>query len=332
MVNKITDLYLEKHMAIHRNREMSQFFTQQAAHYEAELKQADQELENFVQSNQSSLLPIQKEAALRRGNDVEAAVEDLHSQIRDAEERASELSKQLRALPPTINTQNRSARNDALIQNLKSSLVQLQNKRTELLTRYDAGYRLVREVDQQIDDTSQAIHREMNPEVVERVDALNPVRQTIEAELLRTESLIAGLKAKRSVVAGDDRRNRSKQQTLAHLTARDEELHRRVKIAEENYLLYQKRQEEARIAEALDRQKFLNVSVVERAVPPALPDARHRMFIALLGLLLAVLISIAAALIVDYLDRPVHSPTELTEAAGLPVLASVSGKGEDRGY
>src|SRR5262249_34170254 len=280
------------HMAIHRNRETSRFFTEQAAYYQNELKRAEQALESFVQHNQSSLLPMQKEAALKRGNDIEAAVEDTNSQVRDAEERATELRKQLRALPSVLNTQNRSARNDPLIQNLKSSLLQLQNKRTELLTKYEPGYRLVREVDQQIADTTQAINREMNPEVVDRVDALNPVRQTIEAELFHTESLIAGLRARQRVVAGDHRRYRSKQQVLALLTARDEDLHRRVKIAEENYLLYQKRQEESRIAEALDRQKFLNVSVVQRAMPAALPDDRHRLFIGLLGVLFAMLISI----------------------------------------
>jgi uncharacterized protein involved in exopolysaccharide biosynthesis len=328
VVNKMSDLYLEKHMAIHRNRETSEFFTKQAAYYQTELTQAEKDLQDFEQHHQSSLLEMQKESALKRGNDVEAAVEDTNSQIRDAQDRARELMKQLNTLTPTVNSQNRSARNEPLIDHLKSLLVELGNKRTELLGKYEPGYRLVQEIDRQIRDTNAALDREMNPQVVDRVDTLNPVRQSIEAELLRTESVIAGLKARQQAVTGDHRRYRSKEQSLGRLTAQNEDLHRRVKIAEENYLLYQKRQEEARIAEALDRQKFLNVSVVERGVPPALPADRHRSLIALLGLLIAALVAIAAALTVDHLDRPVQFAPQLSEVTGLPVLASVSRSGD----
>jgi len=324
VVNKAADLYIEKHMAIHRNRETSEFFTKQASYYQNELKQAEKDLQDFEQRNQSSLLEMQKEATLRRGNDVEAAVEDTDSQIRDAEDRARELMRQLGALSPTVNSQSRSARNEPLIQHLKATLVDLQNKRTELVAKYDPTYRLVQEIDQQIRDTNAALDKEMNPQVVDRVDALNPVRQSIEAELLRTNSVIAGLKAKELAVATHHRQYRSKQQTLTGLTARDEDLHRRIKIAEENYLLYQKRQEEARIAEAMDRQKFLNVSIVERATTPALPADRHRMLIGLLGLFVAALISIAAALTVEHFDRPVEFAPQLSEISGLPVLASMT--------
>ncbi len=160
--------------------------------------------------------------------------------------------------------------------------------------------------------------------MVDRVEALNPVRQSIESDLLHTESIVAGLKAKQRTVAGDNQRYRSKQKQLALLTAHDEDLRRHVKIAEENYLLYHKRQEEARIAEELDRQKFLNVSIVERAAPPALPADRHRSLIALLGLLVASFLALTAALVADYLDRPVRDAAHLEEASGLPVIASLT--------
>jgi len=49
---------------------------------------------------------------------------------------------------------------------------------------------------------------------------------------------------------------------------------------------------------------------------------------ALLGMFLAMLISIATALIADHLDRPVHSAEDLAEAAGIPVFATVSRSGD----
>ena len=54
----------------------------------------------------------------------------------------------------------RNSDNPQLLQQLKSTLLNLQLKRTELLTKYEPTYRLVQEVDQQIADAKNAISAE----------------------------------------------------------------------------------------------------------------------------------------------------------------------------
>jgi len=49
-------------------------------------------------------------------------------------------------------------------------------------------------------------------------------------------------------------------------------LQRDKKEAEDNYQLYAKKREEARIADELDRQKITNVSIAEAATVPQLPS------------------------------------------------------------
>ena len=53
--------------------------------------------------------------------------------------------------------------------------------------------------------------------------------------------------------------------------AQQDDLVRDVKTAEDNYLLYLRKREEARISDALDSKRIVNVSIAEAATVPALP-------------------------------------------------------------
>ncbi|MDP8980806.1 MAG: Wzz/FepE/Etk N-terminal domain-containing protein [Acidobacteriota bacterium] len=321
VVNTMADLYLEKHTAIHRNRETSEFFAEKSKQYGTQLEEAQRNLAAFEQSKGASMLDQQKDASLKRRADLQTSLNDVRSQMREAEDRAKTLRAQLKALPSTVNSENRSARNESLIEKLKTMQLQLENRRTELLTKYDPGYRLVQEVDQQIRDTRAALDRELAPRVVDKVDALNPLRQTVEAELLRTETLAAGLRAKEQSMAANLQTEIGNQSNLVRATTGDEDLKRRQKIAEENYLLYRRKQEESRIAEEMDKQRILNVSVMQMASVPVLPVDRHRSFIVLLALLAGALLSMVTALAVDSMDQPVRTSRQAETAARVPVLA-----------
>jgi uncharacterized protein involved in exopolysaccharide biosynthesis len=321
VVNTMADLYLEKHTSIHRNRETSEFFAEKSKQYGKQLEDAQRDLAAFEQSKGASMLDQQKDASLKRRADLQTSLNDVRSQMREAEDRAKTLRAQLKSLPSTVNSENRSARNESLIEKLKTMQLQLEHRRTELLTKYDPGYRLVQEVDQQIRDTKAALDRELAPRVVDKVDALNPLRQTVEAELLRTETLAAGLKAKEQSMAANLQTEIGNQGNLVRATTGDEDLKRRQKIAEENYLLYRRKQEESRIAEEMDKQRILNVSVMQAASVPVLPVERHRSFIVLLALLAGGLLSMATALAADSMDQPVRTTRQAETAAHVPVLA-----------
>jgi len=327
VVNTTADLYLEKHTAVHRNRDTSEFFNRQAAYYKRALATAQKNLSAFQERHEISLLDQQKQANLGRITALEASFQETESQIREAERRTDLLRQQREALPVTIQAQSRMARNEPLMEKLKSLLVDLENKRTELLTKYGPSYRLVREVEKQIRDTQATLEREQPATVVDQTDTVNPLRQSIEAELLHTETLTAGSWARRASLAKDLNYYRDRQQRLERITAEHNELQRLVKVTEDNYVLYQKKEEESRIADAMDRQKILNVSIVQRASPPALPMDRHRSLMLVLGLAVAAFAGIGLALAADYFDRPIGSVAELIAFTRLPVLATISKAG-----
>ena len=114
----------------------------------------------------------------------------------------------------------------------------------------------------------------------------------------------------------------AKTHSLDEKGATQEDLVRATKAAEQNYLLYLQKQEEARISDALDRNRIVNVAIAEAATVPALPT-HSPLFTLLLGGLLATCLSLASAYGADYLDPSFRTPQELYNTLDVPVLAAV---------
>ena len=96
--------------------------------------------------------------------------------------------------------------------------------------------------------------------------------------------------------------------------------------AESNYLLYARKQEEARISDALDESRIINVAVVEPVTVPVVPS-RSRPLVLFLGLLGAIVVSLGVAVVAEYLNPSFRTSDEVKEFLDLPVLASVSNTG-----
>jgi uncharacterized protein involved in exopolysaccharide biosynthesis len=102
---------------------------------------------------------------------------------------------------------------------------------------------------------------------------------------------------------------------------------RAAKADEDNYLLYLHKQEEARISDALDRQRISNVVIAEPAVVPLFPQPRWLLAL-LLGALVAALSSVVLAFAVDYWDPSLRTPEEVESLLGSPVVAAIPRDGD----
>jgi uncharacterized protein involved in exopolysaccharide biosynthesis len=99
-----------------------------------------------------------------------------------------------------------------------------------------------------------------------------------------------------------------------------QDLMRTAKAEEDNYLLYLHKREEARIGDALDERRILNVAIVEPPAAPALP-AHSVLLYFLLAFGLATTFSVGVAFTTEYFDPTIRTPDEARVLLGVPVLA-----------
>jgi uncharacterized protein involved in exopolysaccharide biosynthesis len=239
------------------------------------------------------------------------------------EQRTRVVREQLASTPAQTVSQVRSTENQYLMQQLKTTLLDLQLKRTALLEKFKPDYRPVQEIQKQIDETTATIAQAENSPQHEETTDRNPSYEWLQAERTKSSAELASLQARAAETQSVIRAYRRQLGVIDVNGAQQENLLREVKEAEGNDLLYKQKREEARIGDALDRQRIVNVAIAEAATVPALPARPHLALTLLFGTLLACLVSPGVAFVADYLDPSLRTPDELRNVLQIPVLATL---------
>jgi uncharacterized protein involved in exopolysaccharide biosynthesis len=316
----LSTLYVRRHASLHRPSGEIQFFEQQTAESEKRLRQSEGQLVRFTNARGVVSAALERDIALQKLGEAAAACRQMDLEQVETGRRITALQAQLAAFPSRSVTVKRWADNPQLLEKLKSHLLELQLKRTELLTRYEPSYRLVQEVDREIEEARQAIVGEaLNPVRDETTDK-DPNYEWARMELEKAQVQARSLQARRTEAAAQVASLRTFAQQMQADSVDQQDLIRTAKVDEDNYLLYLRKREEARIGDALDERKILNVAVVEPPVAAALP-AHSVLLYFLLAFGVALAFSVGAAFTAEYFDPTIRTPGEARGLLEVPVLA-----------
>lgn len=323
VLKKLGELYLEKHLQLHHPTGASDFFKDKADQYETQLHDAEKQLTDFQQGNNLVVLPQQKDLTLQRTAEAKSKLLESEATVNESTNRIKRIEQQLAVTPKRIITQSKSLPAQYSAERLNTMMVELQNRRTQLLTKFRPDDRLVREVDEQIRTTRQALAKAESQTATEQATDLNPLRQSLETDLSRARLEQTGAQARRDTLAAQLREYEGSLKNLEGDTTKHNDLQRQVKEAEENYQLYAKKREEARIADELDRQKITNVSIAEAPSVPRIPAWPNRPLNLVLGIFVAALLSLGTVFSAEMLGDTIHTPRQLEALTGSSVLATV---------
>ena len=323
VLRKLQDLYLDKHLKLHRTPGTYEFFKGQAERHEDQLQSAEKELSGFQQSMNVVSLTQQKDQTVQKLTEAKSKLLETETFLREVNDRIAKGQQQLQTLAPRVVTQSRALPNQYSAERLNTLIVELRNRRTQLLTKFRSDDRLVKEVDQQIRDTRAALEKASQETATEQSTGPNPLRQTLESELARGRVDQAGALGRREMLAGQVQQYEVQLSRLEGITAQYEDLNRKVKQSEDNYELYKKKEEEARITDELDQNKITNVSVAEAPSQPQLPVKPNRPLNLILGVFLGVLLSIGSVVVAEFMRDTVLTPRDLELLTGQRVLASL---------
>jgi uncharacterized protein involved in exopolysaccharide biosynthesis len=322
VLSQLADHYLEKHLAVHRPSGAFAFFEHEAERYRSQLTLVQARLEHDRIEEGILSVEGEKDAHFRRILDLEATQQATQVQIAETTERVRAIEKQMQSIPPRTTTEIRTA-SGGVIGQLQATMVPLELKRMELLRVFKPTYPLVQEVDAQIEKLRAAIEAAKASPPVEAATNQDSTYDSLRTELAKSQSELPALRARASAMAQFLSANRSKARRLEQIGDAQQTLVREAKQAEENYMVYARKREEARISDALDAQRIINVAIAEEATLPAEHSGPRRSLLLLLGTALAAVLSVAIGLIKDYLDPSFRTASEAQAYLGLPVLASM---------
>ena len=329
-VATLSRLYLSYRAGIRGSDGAYAFFDQQANRYYQKLQEDQAALANFNQKYQVTSMNEEKDVTVHKLSDARAALYENVADVREAEKKIQTMDSARATLPARVTTQRRALPHQTDEEKLNETFLDLENKRVALLTKYHPSDRHVQEVDEQIANTRAALQGAQQSKSIEEQSDLNPIRQTVDADLQQSKFQSAGLQARQGSLVKQVNEYEAKLEQLNQLTGQYNDLTRKVGEDESGYGLYFKRREDARINRTLDNDKIANVRQLGSA--SIVPQSNRQIVLTIACVcIIGVLVIVGGGILSDLWSPRFHSPWELESAIGAPVLATIPRYGGTRG-
>jgi uncharacterized protein involved in exopolysaccharide biosynthesis len=315
-------LYLEKHLALRRPPGSTDFFAQEAQKYREALATSEMRLTDYSrQAGFAAPDELRSDLAQQIANS-EGVVFQTRAAIAADKQRIANVEAQLQTTPSRSPTQQTTISANLLLEQLGSTLLAAENRRSELLLKYDPSYPLVREADQEVAKTQDAIASAEQAKYVNDTTDRDPTYEVLREDLVRTQADLATQQGTADALTRGVRDMDMQTVDLDEKAVKQGALIREVKADEANYLLYLGKREQQRASDALDQTSIADVAIAVPAVVPALP-AHSPLLVMFAGFIFTMFVAVAAGFTAEYLDPSFRTPAEVVGTLNIPVLATV---------
>ena len=294
----LLDAYLQRRMEIRRAPAGSEFF-------EARLSEARDRLSKLqvdragVRTKWNLVAPDeQRSMYLKQLSGIETELVQNESEIRKYRRQQELMTLQLRKMPELVRKEQVEAANPS-IQPIKERIAALQVERAKLASRYKSGTEVMNKMDAEIADLNLALNRE-NPTVLHSVTSEpDPLRREFRVGIEHQTVQVAGLETQDDYLRIPEVQLRQEARDLNRGIDAMEGAEREYRRAEQDYLSYSKRLEEARMSEALDFRRIANVALVEPPETPIEPASPRKLFLMGISMAVSLILGLALAALLE---------------------------------
>ncbi len=325
VLHSLGTFYLEKHVAVHRPPGSYQFFAQETKKYQDALHGSEVNLRNFSRQQGVAAPDIERSDLAEQVTTLIGQLQNVKQAVAADENRIRNDQTQMNVTPQRATTQQASTPADKLLDDLGVNLLAAQTKRTQLALKFDPQYPLVLEADQEVAQAKAAIADAEKTKYVSQTTDRDPTYELLREDLAKTKADLAGQRAGETALEHGIQSLQSQMVDLDQKALTQQDLLREAKANEDSYLLYLSKREQERTSDALDETRIGNVAI---AVPPAIPalPVYSTRFVLVVAFGVALFLGAAAAYTVDYFDSSFHTPAQVIDILGIPLVVAVSRK------
>jgi polysaccharide chain length determinant protein (PEP-CTERM system associated) len=301
------------------------FLDDQIGDYERRLVEAETRLQQYRREH-IDMLPEQGASYYQRLQTARTNLEQVRLEMREAEYRRDELTRQLQGTPAG---QRAVGADGAPVQTpTEQRLLTQQQRLDELLLRYTEEHPDVAETRRSIEELER--QRDAEQELVRSGAAsagttTNPLHQQLQLSLGEVEAELAALRVRRDEFTARERQLQRQIETLPEIEAELQRLNRNYEIYREQYNALVTRRESARISEDVEQTgEDVKFRVIDPPRVPVRPIGPPRLILTLGVLMAAGGAGLGLALLLSQLAPAVYGRRMLREVSGLPVFGAVS--------
>lgn len=321
-VNDLLAHHIERIVELNEQSNARSFFQKQKNILAQELEEARVALTAYRERLGPELLSgdqVQLRQLLTR---LEGDRVDSETRRLENEARVQFLTEELATLPTTIDSESRITENEE-VKYLSSRILQLEIERSELLSRFTPTSTRVNEIDRQIEEAKRLLATKERETLAEVMKAVNPSYQALHLELVQARANLVSLEARIGALDSQVAHYRQRLNDLERSATELQRLEDEVEAKNDAYAGNLRKEEAARQSRALDESGIVNLTVVEPATVPPGPEKSKAFSSISIGGALGLVLGLALALIIDWLDPAVKSSSQARRLSGLPVIAEV---------
>ncbi len=192
--------------------------------------------------------------------------------------------------------------NDPLLRDLKSKLLNLESRRSELLEKFRSKHPSLIALDSQID----AVQQQFDIEIQQMVTSL---KNEYDLAKLQENELLEALEQQKI-----EAQELNQQSVQYNVLKREVESHQRI------YETLLQRAKETSLTERLETS---HIKIVEKAIVPSFPFAPNKKQSLMLALISGTVIALSLAFFLEYLDHSFRVPDDIKRYLDIPFLGVI---------
>jgi len=332
VVRVLTERYLERRAKMYQAPQAVSFFEEQMSAAGQRLNDAERDLTMFLDQSgitmvkgprDSDPLETQKAMVVNRLARLENDLGDTEVEMQGLLHEISSLQARLDQEPERLQSSS-NLNQDSAIDEIERALTALQLERDALLQEFKPDSRHVRDIDTQIELAEARLAEALENRGGIDGTELNSTHQELKSELMRAEAHYEGTRARYASLQQQATEYQKELDEVNRTAYEIGKLRRSARAAEDDYLLYRKKHEEARISAAMDQQQLINVTIAQPAQKPLRPLPRGLMTRTLAGLFFGVVGGLGLAFIKEFhLNRSFITGDDIERRMGIAHIASI---------
>jgi polysaccharide biosynthesis transport protein len=328
VVNQVMKSFIANNQKTNRSEAISAggFIEKQLPRAKTQLDQAAEDLRQFKLKNQIIELKEETTNSLKTIGEVEKQLAEAQSQLADTSAQEVEIRRQMN-LPVDQAVNITSLSQVPGVQELLGELQKVQTQLASQQARYTESHPSILTLKNQEATLNSLLQQRISQSLGYKTPIspgqlqMGQIKQNLTSEFVRLQSQRLGLEKKVEALSGVIASYKRRADVVPNLEKEQGELERRLSVAQKSYENLVTRQQEIKIAE---NQTVGNARVIQSAVVGTSPGATKRKLGISLGSGFAgVLLGMAAAFLVDLIDRRLKTVKEAEELFGYTLLGLI---------
>lgn len=248
-----------------------QMFSQQADQYKSQWQEAQKQLSDFQQREGLVSIADQEDLLQKQILETTTELQSSDADLAFTRDKIHGDITQIKSTPERMVTRKTEIPDTGSVDQLHKQLNDLEQRRTELLTKYRSDDRLVQQVDSEIRQARDALNQTLNFRSAETASDINPTWQLAQQDLSENNARLSALSGRRKEIQEEIADLNQKLRVIEQKAGTYNALQQRVAELDQNYQLYLQKRDEAQMAEVMNEHQVLNVAVAQQPTFSAIP-------------------------------------------------------------